>query len=167
MKSTFRQFCCLILVASLLFQAVPMAMAQVCRPSGPMAAIYTELLEARRILSIDAGAKASQDGIIPLDRAKRLVSARDFSKTHSALASDLLRGIEKARLKVLWNDRNEALMIVNRLLGLLDDYAKKPIPQTPCGNGPGAATAFGAAVVAGLGALFVAIMFGFGQVSHR
>jgi len=167
MKSTFRQFCCLILVASLLFQTVPMAMAQVCKPTGPTAAIYNELLEARRILSMDAGAKASQDGIAPLDRAKQLVGDRSFAKSHSALAADLMRGIEKARLKVLWNDRSEALMIVNRLLGLLDDYAKKPLPQTPAGNGPGAATAFGAVVVAGLGALFVAIMFGFGQVSHR
>ncbi|HNW33655.1 MAG TPA: hypothetical protein PKM25_01890 [Candidatus Ozemobacteraceae bacterium] len=170
MKSTFRQACCFFLIASLLLQFVPMAQAQPFKASSPLSGVTGELFEARRILSQDTGAKGCQNATIPLDRAKQMVKDPSFVRSFPGLASDLQQGIEKARLKVLWNDRNEALMIVNRLLGLVDSAAKKPAPQTPCGNGPGAGAAFGVTVIAGLGAvgaILVALFFGVGQVSHR
>ncbi|HOY67517.1 MAG TPA: hypothetical protein PLP29_11540 [Candidatus Ozemobacteraceae bacterium] len=167
MKSTFRRICSVVLVLSLLFQSVPAAFAQPVKADGPMAFVRADLLEARRILSSEGGAKVSQDALPPLDHAKQLVGENAFVRAYPDQARELRKGIEKARLKVLWNDRSEALSIVNRLLGLADTCAKPPVVQTPCGNGPGAATALGATLIAGLGAVLVALMFGFGQVSHR
>ncbi len=167
MKSMFRQLCCVCLVASLLLQVAPLAVAQAAKPAGPLSAVYNELLEARRILSEDAGAKQSQSAVPALDRAKRLVNERSFAKDFPCLAPDLRKGVEQARLKVLWNDRNEAIVIINRLLGLIDGMAKKPVPppQNPCGNGPGAGAMLGATLLAGMGALI--LLFFTGQVSHR
>jgi hypothetical protein len=166
MKSTFRQVCCLFLIGSLILQCVPAAMAQTAQVAGPMASVRTELLEARRILCEDASGKEAQSAIPPLDRAKRLADERGFAKAHPPkLVKEFQEGIAKARLKVLWNDQKEALAIVNRLLGLAD--GKKPVVQTPAGNTPGAGAALGVTLVAGLGAAFLAVLLGFGQVSHR
>lgn len=160
MKSTFRQICCMLLVASLLLQAIPMAMAQTW--GGPIAGVRNELIAARDILLQDNGGKKSQNAVAPLDRARLLAGNRDFARAFNGPVSDFRSGIEKARIKVLWNDRNEALLIVNHLLGMLN---MKPVPQTPCGNGPGAGAIFGAALIAGLGGLILLLFTG--QVSHR
>lgn len=167
MKSMFRQVCCMVLVASLLLQTVPMALAQGSLAGGPLSGVRNELLEARRILTEDSSGKKSQDAVPSLDRAKQLAGDPAFARSFTGSVSEFRQKIEKARLKVLWNDRTEALSIVNRLLGLVDSAAKKPAPQTPCGNGPGASAAFGAALFAGLGGLLLFLFIQNGQVSHR
>lgn len=167
MKSIFRQVCCLLLVASLLLQTAPVAFGQPCQNRGGTSVVYAELQEARGILSEDTGAKGSQSAVQPLERAKRAANEASFVKSFQGKISVFQGDIEKARLKVLWNDRTEALAIVCRLLGILDNSAKQPVPQNPCGNGPGAGLALGTTLIAGIGAVFVAIFFGFGQVSHR
>ncbi len=171
MKPMLRQACCLFLVASLLLQIVPAAMAQACLSgnpdSGSLAAVRTELLEARRLLLEESGGKKSQDAVAPLDRAKKLAAGGDFAKAFSGKVHAFRADLDKARLKVLWNDRDEALAIVNRLLGLLDYAPPKGVPPcpNPAGNGPGAGAMLGATLLAGLGALV--LLFFTGQVSHR
>lgn len=167
MKSIVRQMWCMLLIASLLFQPASVVFGQACQNRGGTSAVYGELQEARRILGEDSGAKGSQDAVAPLERAKRAANDAAFAKAYSGKVSAFQNDIEKARLKVLWNDRSEALAIVCRLLGLLDSAAKQPVPQNPCGNGPGAGLALGATLIAGIGAVFVGIFFGLGQVSHR
>lgn len=169
MKPKLRQTCCLVLAVSLLLQAVPAAMAQA--GGGVLVAVRNELLEARRLLLEESGGKTAQQAIAPLDRAKKLAGGGEFAKAFSGKVDAFRRDLDKARLKVLWNDRDEALAIIDRLLSQLDVSPVKgapvptPPPSNPAGNGPGAGVMLGATLLAGLGAII--LLFFTGQVSHR
>ncbi len=186
MKSTFRNSCCFFLVVSLLLQSAPMVLSQPCQGGGAMGGLVAELQEARRILSDESGSRGLQNAVSPLDNAKKIVNNRAFAKQFPREAPQLLRGIEKAKCEVVWDNKNNALGIVNRMLGMCDNQPKGqatapdkgPVSQNPNGqngqnnptnpqNGPGLGAFFGGTLIAGLGAILVGLMFGLGQVSHR
>ena len=172
MKLAFRQMCCFFLIASLLLQTAPLAQAQPCQDQGSWSRVNVELMEARRILSEDNGPKALQAANVPLDKAKRL--ANEQSKAFPAQASDLQRGIEKAKVELLWNNRNEALTIVNRLLGsTVACSGKPPIPQPKPQPQPekdhasGIGAIFGGTIAVAIITVVAGFFLGWGQVSHR
>lgn len=165
MKSFLRKMCCFFLIASLLLQTAPGMAGQPGQNLAGKAAVRANLEEARRILSEGSGAKGAQSAVRPLEQAKGWAADPSFTKSYPGKVSAFQGDIEKARLKVLWNDQSEALAIVCRLLGQLD--CPTPVPQNPCGDGPGAGLAIGATLIAGIGAVFLGLFFGLGQVSHR
>jgi hypothetical protein len=170
MKSMVRQMCCFLVVASLLLQTAPLAYAQGYVSQGSWSKVNAQLLAARAILCEDNGAKALQSAKAPLDQAQKLTKGQ--AKADPAVAKELDKGIAKARTEILWNNRNEALAIVDRLIGLTSDNAKAPAPKPvvqptkPEKSGSVVGAVFGTMVI-GVGAVIAAILLGFGQVSHR
>jgi len=164
-KSLFRTVCCFILIVSLLFQAAPQATAQSCDVYSVLNGAHAALEEARCAIACSTGYMSLQSATGYLDQAKRIVGNYAFAGCYSYLASDLRRGIDKAKVQILWNDRGDALEIVHRLLRTIESAQAHPAAHNRNRSSAGALVA--APVVAGFGALLWGLFRGWnwGQVS--
>lgn len=167
MKSIFRTICCFALIASLLFQAAPQVMAQSCDVYGVLNGAHAALEEARCAISCSNGYMTLQAATRHLDYAGRLVGNYSFTSCYPRLASELRRGIDKAKVQILWNDRGDALEIVHRLLRTVERAQANPASHTGRSSSSGAGMLVAAPVAAGLGALLWGLFRGinWGQVS--
>lgn len=138
--------------------------------------IQTNLISIHNMLSSNTQAK---EILQILDVVRKISNSSSFKNSFLGNYIDFRKNLEKARVKILWNDYKDAQIIVGHLLSQVgspiystkfqsnDEYNqnKKETPQTPIGNGTSAAIMFGATLLAGLGAII--LLFFTGQVSHR
>ncbi|MBP7633102.1 hypothetical protein KBA41_02950 [Candidatus Ozemobacteraceae bacterium] len=166
MKSLFRTVCCFVLIASLLFQAAPQVLAQSCDVYAVLNGAHAALEEARCAIACSTGYASLQVATRYLDQARSIVGNYTFAGCYRHLASDLRRGIDKAKVQILWNDRGDALEIVVRLLRTVERAQANPSAHAR-NNRSAAGALVAAPVAAGLGALLWGLFRGWnwGQVS--
>lgn len=166
MKSLFRTVCSFILIASLLFQAAPQALAQSCDVHAVLNYAHAALEEARCAIACSTGYMSLQSATRSLDQARNIVGNDAFAGCYRRLASDLRRGIDKAKVQILWNDRGDALEIVLRLLRTVEQAQANPAAHAR-NNRSAAGALIAAPVAAGFGALLWGFFRGWnwGQVS--
>lgn len=166
MKAMVRKMWCLALVAALVLQVVPVAFARGCDVYAVLNGVRFNLERARCIVAHDGSWAALQGANPYLDQAKRLVNGHPFATCYRDLAAELRRGIEKAKVQILWNDEGDALEIINRLLGTVDRAQANPNAHVRRSSS-GAGALLAAPVFAGLGALLWGVFshFNWGQVS--
>ncbi|HOY66553.1 MAG TPA: hypothetical protein PLP29_06665 [Candidatus Ozemobacteraceae bacterium] len=168
MKSLFRTGWCLVLIASLVFQAAPQVFAQSCDVYGILNQIHANLEAARCTIAHGGGYMALQAANRPLDNVKSIAGSYPFARCYPGLAGEIRRGADKAKLQLLWHDEGDALEIVNRLLGTVERAQANPAGHAGGRSRSGAGALVAAPVAAGLGALLWGLFRGWnwGMVSN-